>query len=113
MRFSARAAIHSFCPAYVTFSRKYDIFILTGGDVETGLQGYMDYAYLLEQVKDYQHSLEEVLPEDLRMVKEDILAMNSVDIEFLVSLYRKKLLMDLLTYLCQKRAPLRRKKSHA
>lgn len=33
---------------------KYDIFILTGGDVETGLQGYMDYSYLLEQVKEYQ-----------------------------------------------------------
>ena len=80
--------------------------------METGLQGYMDYAYLLEQVKDYQHSLEEVLPEDLRMVKEDTLAMNLVDVEFIVPLYRKKLLTDLVTYLRQKGAPLRRKKSH-
>ena len=37
-----------------SFSRKYDIFILTGGDVEAGLQGYMGYSYLLEQVKEYE-----------------------------------------------------------
>jgi predicted transcriptional regulator of viral defense system len=36
------------------FSSKYDIFILTGGDMENALQGYMDYTYLLDQVKDYQ-----------------------------------------------------------
>ncbi len=72
--------------------------------MESGLQGYMDYAYLLEQVKDYQspkakittmiksgeiirvrrglyvpgqaNSYEDLLYEDLRMEEEDILAMN-------------------------------------
>ena len=57
--------------------------------------------------------IEELLYEDLRMEQEDILAMNLADIEFLVPLYRKKLLADLLTYLRQKGATLRRKKSHA
>ena len=38
----------------MSFSGKYDIFILTGGDVETVLQSYMDYSYLVEQVRDYE-----------------------------------------------------------
>ena len=69
----------------------------------------------LSKLKGYTSrlSLEELLYEDLRMEEEDILNLNLSDIEFLVPFYRKKLLADLLTYLRQKGATLRRKKSHA
>jgi hypothetical protein len=39
---------------YLVFSRKYDIFILTGGEMETALPRYMDYTYLMDRVKDYR-----------------------------------------------------------
>ena len=58
-------------------------------------------------------SLEELLYEDLRMEEEDILSLSLSDIEFLVPLYRKKLLTDLLTYLRQKSTSPGRKKRRA
>ena len=58
-------------------------------------------------------SLEELLYEDLRMEEEDILTLSLSDIEFLVPLYRKKLLADFLTYLTQKSPAPKRKKIRA
>lgn len=69
----------------------------------------------LSKLKGHTHrsSLEELLYEDLRMEEEDILSLSLSDIEFLVPLYRKKLLTDLLAYLRQKSTSPRRKKSRA
>ncbi|HQT92642.1 MAG TPA: hypothetical protein PL001_11525, partial [Candidatus Kryptobacter bacterium] len=58
-------------------------------------------------------SLQSLLHDDLRMQEDDILSMNLADIEFLAPLYRKKVLMDLVSYLESKVPPAGRKHRRA